>query len=263
MKQLLSVFALMMCFSCFGQAPVSYIKPMAIELAANKTTNIVFPFAIQHVDMGSSDVLSQTVGGAVNVLELKAARDSFPETNVSVVTNDGKLYSFVANYAALPGELNIVIGRGVASDVSSAAHAAVLQPVSLHGGHDAHDAIHVRLSGLYVQNDVFYFRLQFSNYASVSYDVADVRFSVLDKHKGKRTARQETLLEPVYTTMPVIAVGAGQKPVAVFALPKFTLQDGKYLRVHITEKDGGRDLVLRVTNRVLVRAMVIKALHVL
>lgn len=255
MKKLLSVFASLICFSCFGQSPVSYIKPMAIELAANKTTNIVFPFAIQHVDMGSSDVLSQTVGGAVNVLELKAARDSFPETNVSVITNDGRLYSFVANYAALPGELNIVIGPDEASDLSSAAHAAVLQPASLHGGHDAHDAIHVRLNGLYVRDDVFYFRLQFFNYANVSYDAGHVRFSVLDKHKGKRTARQETLLEPVYTTMPTVTVGAGQKPVTVFALPKFTLQDGKYLRIHIQEKDGGRDLVLRVTNRVLVRAM--------
>lgn len=257
MKQLLSVFASLICSSCFAQAPVSYIKPMAIELASNKTTNIIFPFAIRHVDMGSGDVLSQTVGGAVNMLELKAARDSFPETNVSVVTNDGKLYSFVANYAALPSELNIVIGHGEASDVSSAAHTAALQPASLHGGHDAHDAIHVRLNGLYVQNDVFYFRLQFFNYANVSYDAADVRFSVLDKHKGKRTARQETLLETLYTTMPTVVAAAGQKPVVVFALPKFTLQDGKYLRIHITEKDGGRDLMLRVTNRVLVRARVL------
>lgn len=254
MKQLLSVFALMICFSCFGQSSVSYIKPMAIELASNKTTNIVFPFAIQHVDMGSGDVLSQTVGGAVNVLELKAARDSFPETNVSVITNDGKLYSFIANYAGAPSALNIVIGKTEASDVASAGHAAVLQPGFLHGGHDVHDAIHLRLNGLYVRNDVFYFRLQFFNYANVSYDAGHVRFSVLDKHKGKRTARQETLLEPVYTTVPTVTVGAGQKPVVVFALPKFTLQDGKYLRIHITEKDGGRDLVLRVTNRVLVRA---------
>jgi len=254
MKQLLWILASLCSFSCFAQVPVSYIKPMRIELCVNKTTNIIFPYAIQHVDIGSGGVLSQTLGGAVNVLELKAVSDSFPETNVSVITNDGKLYSFDAHYAASPLELNIVIGSGHASDVASSANSAALLPASLHGLHDAHDAIHVRLSGLCVRNDVFYFQLRFFNYGNVSYTVDNVRFSVLDKHKGKRTARQENLLEPVYCTLPAAVVGAEQKMVVVFALPKFTLQDGKYLRIHITEKDGGRDLVLRVTNKVLVRA---------
>lgn len=265
MNRLLVILFCLLSPSGFSQVPTSTIKPLPIDITCNKTTNIIFPYTIQHVDRGSQDVLAQKITGAVNVLELKAAKDSFAETNVSVVTADGKFYSLLVNYVKQPSALNVVIQKDIDSismvmtpgniRVLEERAAKILQSDGLiHGISDTHDRIRARLKGLYIQDDVFYFQLQFFNRSNISYGIDDIRFTILDKHKSRRTATQETPLQPVYTTGIQQSIGAGTKPVIIIALPKFTLPGGKYLSIHITERGGGRDLLFRVGNKVLVRA---------
>src|SRR5690349_15869235 len=70
-----------------------------LEVSFNKTTSIVFPFSITSVDRGSPDILAQKVNGVENVLQLKAGQKDFKETNLTVITADGKLHHFTVNYA--------------------------------------------------------------------------------------------------------------------------------------------------------------------
>lgn len=95
------------------------IVPYPLEITYFKTTNIIFPSAIMGVDRGSKDVLAQKAKGAANILQLKAARDSFPETNLTVITADGKLNSFVINYNPKPFVLNISMKKGITKTVFS------------------------------------------------------------------------------------------------------------------------------------------------
>lgn len=83
--------------------------PLTISQA--KTTNIIFPQAIISVDRGSRYILAQKAKGVENILQVKAARDSFPETNLSVITADGRLNSFVVNYSSQPPALNLSIAE--------------------------------------------------------------------------------------------------------------------------------------------------------
>jgi len=258
-----------MIIACFitahsmAQVKSSFIHPYNLELTSNKTTNLVFPFSIQHVDKGSRDVLAQQVNGAANVLELKAAKDSFPETNVSVITSDGSLYSFNVRYAVIPKQLNIVIKGNNSAPVAISNNEKQLRetalkisgrPRSFYGMHDTHDQMRLMLKGLYVQEDVLYFQLQILNWSNVSFDVDAIHFIIRDKQKSKRTATQETPLQPVYATGLQHSIGANTKPVIVVALPKFTLPDSKYLLVHVSEVNGGRDLQIKLNNRQLIRA---------
>lgn len=265
MKKLFVFFSCLFSIAGFAQVPTSFIKPNRLDIASNKTSNIIFPYAVQHVDKGSTDILAQKVNGAPNVLEIKAAKDSFTETNLSVITADGRLYSFIVNYALQPSGLNIVVDKVDSSSslVLTSANASILEgnaaivaslPTAVQGLRNKHDEMIVRPRGLYVKDDVFYFQLEFINRSNVSYDINRIRFSILDKRKSKRTASQEKELTPIYSTEKQVSIEAGTKPVIVIALPKFTLPDGKYLAVHVTEKDGGRDLMLRMSNKVLVRA---------
>lgn len=57
----------------------------------------------------------------------------------------------------------------------------------------------LELKGIYINNDVLYFRLQLQNSSNVSYDADDISFTIKDKQKSKRTATQELSLTPVYT----------------------------------------------------------------
>jgi len=267
MKTITTFVACFFILQSFAQVKTSFIHPRTIEVATNKTTNLVFPFSIAHVDRGSKDVLAQQVNEASNVLELKAAVDSFAETNISVITSDGSLYSFNVQYAALPKQLNIVLQKekykpfvqtNNNEDKLQAAIATIAkQNRSFFGLNDRHDEVHLTLKGLYVQNDVLYFQLEINNLSNVSYGIDALHFIIRDKQKGKRTATQEQPLQPVQTTGAQETILAQRKQDIIIALPKFTLPDNKFLLINITEKNGGRDVSLHVKDRHLIRAKIL------
>jgi conjugative transposon TraN protein len=70
-----------------------------LELAERFTTNLIFPFAIANVDLGSGDIIAKKLGKTENVLLLKAGKAHFAVTNLSVYLENGRLYSFRVSYA--------------------------------------------------------------------------------------------------------------------------------------------------------------------
>src|SRR5437763_11493329 len=112
MKKLL-VSTLLFCLLIFfidtsaSAQEETFIESNNICVTCNKTTHLIFPFAIRSIDRGSPDVLVQKAPGCGNVLQLKAARADFAETNVTVITADNKLYPFKVNYSSLPEHLTI------------------------------------------------------------------------------------------------------------------------------------------------------------
>jgi hypothetical protein len=69
----------------------------------------------------------------------------------------------------------------------------------------------------------------------------------------KRTASQERELTPVFvSTEPEIKGKSTLR--AVYVLEKFTIPDAKTLDIELFEKNGGRNLKLRIKNRTIVNA---------
>src|SRR5665213_1565383 len=96
MKQLVCLVAVIGLFvSSFSQTP-------SLSITTNKTTSLIFPFTIKHVDRGTRDILVQQVKEAGNILLVKAARKDFPETNLTVLTSDGSIYNFEVNFENKP-----------------------------------------------------------------------------------------------------------------------------------------------------------------
>jgi hypothetical protein len=83
------------------------ITPYRVAISYNKTSNIIFPYAIKSVDRGNPAVLVQKARGVDNILQVKAGREGFAQTNLTVITTDGQFYSFVVDYAAEPSVLNL------------------------------------------------------------------------------------------------------------------------------------------------------------
>src|SRR6476659_3602301 len=89
----------------------SYIESYKLEVTYYKTTNLIFPAAITSVDRGSQDILVQRATNVENILRIKADVKYFTETSLSVITADGKFYSFVVDYADQPAYLNINVNK--------------------------------------------------------------------------------------------------------------------------------------------------------
>ncbi len=79
---------------CACMVAVSGMAQTSLTITTDKTTSLIFPFPIRHIDRGTKDILVQQVKEADNILLVKAAAKDFPETNLSVVTG-GREYLFI------------------------------------------------------------------------------------------------------------------------------------------------------------------------
>lgn len=241
-------------------AQASFIQSYHLNITCNKTTNLIFPFAVQSADRGSKDVLIQKVKDAENVLQVKADKANFTETNLTVITTDGKLYSFIVEYASEPQQMNISFMKETSASVTfseTISNEKTLNVIAqkidkskktMHGINDKHDAMQLSLKGLYINNDVFYFQFSLRNKSFISYDIDAIRFFIRDRQKSKRTATQETEIKPLYLYGNIKNVKNKSTQTCIIALPKFTIPDAKYLSVQVLEKNGGRDLHLNLQN---------------
>ena len=82
----------LVCLVCAVSLVVSSLaQTVSLQITTDKTTSLIFPHPIKHVDRGTKDVLVQAIKEADNILLVKAALKDFAQTNLSVVTDDGSI----------------------------------------------------------------------------------------------------------------------------------------------------------------------------
>jgi conjugative transposon TraN protein len=246
------------------------ITPYHIEINDQKTTVILFPNAIKSVDRGSRQVLAEKVKEAENVLKLKAERPGLPQSNLSVITADGHLYSFVVDDSAtLPYQAidlrkqeqqentSIRFAAAGLNEVqvrSVSAHVAFL-PSFLHHKEKT-DKMKLELKGIYVLNDVLFYQFKISNRSHIDYTLDFTRCYVRDKKKIKRMAVQEQEITPLQLFPDSsLTIGGGCHRAFVIAFKKFTIADNKNFSIELFEKNGDRHLSMQVDGKDILKAL--------
>lgn len=241
-----------------------------VEVTFNKTSSIVFPASITSVDRGSRDVLAQKAKGVNNVLQLKAGRTNFKETNLTVITADGTLHHFIVSYAEHPKLFTIRVNGGYEAEGS---HTPLLFQTELTSAEmqqvaenilgtsakalrkqTSHSGMKLSLQGIYIQGNVMFYHLAIANNSNIPFHTDVLRFYVKDKLRAKRTASQEVSEVPLYQYGNIQEVNGKSTEDIVIALEKFTIPDAKVLAIEWMEKKGGRHLKLLIRNRTIVRA---------
>jgi len=287
MKYRLMTIVLMTCISLNITAQTNtfsrsaYIASYRLEVTYNKTTNLVFPAAITSVDKGSQDILAEKATGVENILRVKADIKDFSETSLSIITADGKLYSFVVEYAKQPSYLNINVAK-ISQQDSVVDHLPVnkeqlisSEPVinksvlamysdsvidkesNIHSIHRTNSKVNIALNGIYIHDDILFCRLSFKNNSSINYDIDQFHFYIRDKKTSKRTASQEIEMKALSIRGDTAVIKGMSKEQWIISLSKFTIPDNKYLSIEIMEKNGGRNLLLKVKNRHIMKARTI------
>lgn len=247
------------------------IEPYHLTIALSKTTNVIFPYAIVSADIGSRDVLVQKAKGVENILQIKAAKEGFLQTNISVITADGKFTSLLVDYDEKPAVLNLSflatqkVENPVAlleefnqRELERYAALAVGAKQKMRGIKATGNGIRLRLSGIFIHDQFMVFRLHISNETNINYDIDQLRFYIRDQKRSRRTATQEIEISPVFVHNNTSKVIGQSDNTIVFVVPKFTLPDKKYLALQLMEKNGGRHLKLHVKNRKIVKAVSIE-----
>ena len=264
------------------------IPPHGLEITYDKTVHVIFPSPVRYVDLGSTDLIAGKADGAENVIRVKATTKNFrQETNMSVITEDGNFYSFNVKYADEPLLLNVEMCDFIhdGETVNRPNNAMEIYLTELDNEsprlvrlimksvyeRDRRRIRHIGckrfgvqflLKGLYSHGGLLYFHTQVKNTSHVPFDVDFVTFKIADKKLVKRTAMQEQVVYPLRAYNYVTRVDGRKSECTVFALPKFTIPDGKKLVVEMYEKQGGRHQTFELENEDLVQAETINELRV-
>lgn len=247
------------------------IKPYHITIGYDKTSNLIFPFAIKSVDRGSAAMLAQKAKGVENILQIKAGWQHFKQTNLSVVTGDARFYSFIVDYADDPSALNIYFSADTSNKKQTAslsdmpidelaikalAEQVKEQKTFLHKS-DQEQKMRLSLSSIYLGQQTMWFTLQLENSSLIEYQPDYVRFFIRDRKKAKRTAIQENELQPLYSDTGSIIAGQSSGE-ALLAFPPFTISRTKELIIQVAEKGGGRSLLLPVKYKSILKARLLQ-----
>jgi conjugative transposon TraN protein len=293
MKKIILISALVLFSVCAAVAQESpetkifpknqIIAPFKVEVTFAKTTHILFPSEIKYVDLGSHSIIAGKASGAENVLRVKAAVKGFDgETNFSVITADGSFYSFNTVYSDQPAQLSIEMAdwlrehpeNGFVGDrmfvrlkdldgETPAVVNTIMRNIYRKNRADIRHigcrnfGVQALMKGIYIRGDILYLHAQIRNPSNMAYDIDFIRFKVVDKKVVKRTAIQETVLDPVRSYNDIRTVAGRSTQRHIFAFEKFTIPDDKVLVVEIYERNGGRHQSLTIENTDIVGAKLI------
>lgn len=256
--------------------PHAMITPYALRVGFHKTTVLVFPAPVsnQGIDRGSSDIIAKTVPGVENILKVKAGRDSFPQTNLTVVTTDGKLYAFTVDFSATPPDQPIDLRRQQLAEeqlaffknrklndtqIQQLARAVAARPAFLNNQARSFK-MRLVLRGIYSCEDVICYRFELKNKSNIDYSVDFPRFYIRDKKRVRRTAQQEEELTPLYIFYETGKTTAGKTgQTVVVAFSAFTIADKKNFVAQVFEKGGDRHLTIKIDGKQVVKARKINA----
>ncbi|SHG07169.1 conjugative transposon protein TraN [Chryseobacterium vrystaatense] len=253
--------------------------PFRMEVTYNKTSHLLFPSPIRYVDLGSDLLVANKAEPIGNVLRVKSAvRDFEEETNFSVITEDGKFYSFDAFYSPYPAVLSYDLlklqrdtERQYSTDVlfedlkgsPSMLTALIMENLYQKSKRtikhivSKNYGIQFSVRSLHVNDNKFYFTLEVENSSNVAYTIEWVNFKIVDKKNLKRMVVQEKLLDPIRVHFPKITASDHLNILGIYLLDQFTLLKDQILEIEILEKNGGRHQKVRLKNKDLIHARLI------
>jgi conjugative transposon TraN protein len=256
------------------------IQPFNLQVTYNKTVHIIFPAAVKYIDLGSANIIAGKTDAAENVVRIKAAVKDFKgETNFSVITDEGNFYSFNVRYSDELQKFNFEMKDFIHdystnkipnncmeiyfTELGEESPKEVNMIMKTIYQNDKKDIKNIKskrfgvqfsINGIYIQDDILYFVTEIKNASSVSFDIDFIQWKIADKKVAKRTAIQETLIEPVRAFNNVTQIPGKASERTVFALNKFTIPDDKRLIVKVFEKNGERHQSFVVENKDIIKS---------
>ncbi|WP_407494473.1 conjugative transposon protein TraN [Elizabethkingia anophelis] len=254
------------------------IEPYWLTVTYDKTSHLIFPSKIRYVDLGSEYLSAGKADGVDNVLRIKAAVRNFePETNFSVITEDGKFYSFDVFYSSAPAVLTYDLLKmkqvekqkksefmfGELEGYSPSVADLIMESIYHRGKkivrniYSDNYGIAFSLKGIYVHQGKLYFHTALNNTSNLPFIIDAVTFSIVDKKKAKKTIFQDQTLTPLRIYKVLDKVPESSEESNVFMLEQFTLIKDKLLIIEIFEKNGERNQLLKVKSSAIIKPEVI------
>ncbi|MFD1140801.1 conjugative transposon protein TraN [Larkinella insperata] len=283
MKQLL-LFFLLFDVASRASAQIAYARTLDqtafqssynISVTANKTTHLIFTYDIKYADLGSKELVGEAVGNANNVFRIKAAGRSLMESNLTIITADGRLFSFLVNYEESPTVLTYDLTKISAASmapksakVSTGSNARLADQLNglgelamaskrriKHIG-TQQQGVNLHLKNILYRDDVMFLVLGLDNDSKMDYDLDFMHVFVSQSKKaGESSTSQDVAVDPIKVFDADVTTVPHRKEITkVIAISRMTLEKDRQLMVQMNEKQGGRMLTLPIGTEELAAA---------
>lgn len=107
---------------------------------------------------------------------------------------------------------------------------------------------------LSIENIVFnkeelYFVIKIENKSSLDYDLNFLNFSVQTRQKGKKKSLQTLLKKPIFKYNVPLKIKEKETVRMIYVLPKFSIGNDRRVILELNEKNGERDIELKISHR--------------
>lgn len=251
----------------------SYMQPPVIAVNDNQQSHLIFPDKIMYVDYGTEDVEVVKASGVDNIIAVRASAPFSSETNVSVVTQSGKFYTFDLKFAEKPSHLSYVVDPTAKTEekrialldnkeLNSVQRESLRKKVnacfpSLNKLHKDYAGIRFSITNVIIDKDILFFKFRIVNYSNIDYVPDFVRFYIQDSKFRKKTAIQQIEQIPLFFFDYPERIGAHETKDFTAALNKFTIPDKKKLVIEMQEREGGRHFLYKLDNKPIISAEIL------
>ncbi|WP_026753646.1 DUF4138 domain-containing protein [Sediminibacter sp. Hel_I_10] len=260
------------CISAFAKAQTTTVLD---TIYANDTKNVAlfFPEPIRQGITGSDNFVftyNREKEQYFGLLQAKPGKES----NLLVVNRNGSIFSYIVRYKKQLSKLNyfIPLSNSIGNEKP-----IVIESVIAESSEELVDnstyyyqkfcsyllkrkqrigRIKKRNEGiiLTVENIVFdkdelYFVIEIENNSSLDYDLNFLNLSIETRQKGKRKSLQRLYQEPIYKHNLPSKIKESETVRFAYVMPKFSLSDDRRAILELNEKDGERNIELKISHR--------------
>ena len=205
--------------------------------------------------------------GVDNILAVKAVQPYKEDTNISVVLEGGKFYTFDLRYVPAPERFSFVIDKEDTQRVAildekersygqkERIREAVAKRTPLDLGlRDKNSGMEFEVGNIFIDGDVLLLRMTLTNRTQIGYTTDFMRFYIQDAKIRKKTAVQQLEQNILFTFDYPEEIPAHESRTFTVAMNKFTIPDKKRLIIEIQERNGGRHFLYKLKNKSLLTA---------
>lgn len=257
----------------YQQVGKDYKSPPLIFVNDSQQSHLIFPGKIIYVDYGTTDVEVIKATGVDNIVAVRASCQFSGSTNVSIVTEGNKFYTFDLSYAEKPSHLSFVVdpeanakNKRVAlldnKELNSVQRENLRKMVNsrlqtLTKEYKDYAGIRFAITNIFIDQDILFFKFKLTNYSNIDYIPDFVRFYIQDSKIRKKTAIQQVEQTPLFFFDLPERVAAHETKAFTVALNKFTIPDKKKLIIEMQEYGGGRHFTCKLDNDLIISAEIL------
>ena len=239
----------------------------------NKNVALFFPEPIRQGITGSDNFVftyNREKEQYFGLLQAKPGKES----NLLVINRNGSIFSYIVRYKKQLSKLNYFIPLSNSIGNEKPAVPDSIQVVTSEKNIDNRTYYYQKFCSyllnrnqrvgrikkrnqgiiLNVENIVFdreelYFVIQIENNSSLDYDLNFLNLSIQTRQKGKKKSLQSLYQEPNYKYNLPSKIAEGKTIRFVYVLPKFSLSNDRRAILELNEKDGERNIELRISHK--------------